>query len=79
MEANMERMPGDAEAAGAAAGMAETNGHGVKVGEEHWFQPAVGAMPIPGRVLDVTASGLITIADRHGNEWIIPACLLAGY
>jgi inorganic pyrophosphatase len=51
----------------------------VKVGEEHWFQPAVGAMPMPGRVIDVTPSGVLTMADRHGNEWIIPACLLAGY
>jgi hypothetical protein len=52
-----ERMPGDAEAAAAVAGMAETYGHAIRVGEEHWFQPSVGAMPIPGRVLDANAGG----------------------
>jgi hypothetical protein len=78
MDADTERMPGDAEAAGAAAGMADTYGHGLTVGDEHWFQPSVGAMPIPGRVLDVTP-GHITLADRHGNEHIIHPCLLAGY
>lgn len=75
----MERMPGDAEAAAAAAGMAETYGHGIKVGAEHWFQPAVGAMPVPGRVLDVNAGGMIVIADRSGAEHIIPATLIAEF
>lgn len=78
MDAN-ERMPGDAEAAAAVAGMAETYGHGVKVGEEHWFQPTAGAMPIPGRVLDTNAGGLIVIADRSGAEHMIPASLLAEF
>jgi len=74
-----ERMPGDREAAAAVAGMAETYGHGMKVGDEHWFQPTVGAMPIPGRVLDVNAGGMIVMADRTGNEHIIPATLIAEF
>lgn len=74
-----ERMPGDAEAAAAVAGMAETYGHGIRVGEEHWFQPSVGAMPIPGRVLDVTPSGIIVIADRSGTEHIIHPTMIAEF
>jgi hypothetical protein len=78
MDAN-ERVPGDAEAAAAVAGMAETYGHGVKVGDEHWFQPTVGSMPIPGRVLDVNAGGMLVIADRSGNEHIVPPSMLAEF
>jgi hypothetical protein len=74
-----ERMPGDAEAAAAVAGMAETYGHGIRVGEEHWFQPSVGAMPIPGRVLDANAGGMIVIADRSGTEHIIPPTMIAEF
>lgn len=106
----MERMPGDAEAAGAVAGMRETygheatgqrvapapagpaspsssgdvgpatrHGHAVKVGEEHWFQPTVGAMPIPGRVLDVMAGGMIVIADQSGSQHIVPHTMIAEF
>jgi hypothetical protein len=75
----MERSPGDAEAAAAVAGMAETYGHGIKVGAEHWFQPAIGAMPIPGRVLDVNAGGMIVIADRSGTEHIIHPTMIAEF
>lgn len=73
-----ERMPGDAEAAAAAAGMQAVYGHGIKVGDERWFQPAVGRMPIPGRVLAVT-SGLLHMQDRDGEDHIVTLSLLAEF
>ncbi len=75
----IERMPGDAEAAAAVAGMQDTYGHGIKVGAEHWFQPEVGAMPIPGRVLDVTVAGRIVISDRSDRVYVIHPALIAEF
>jgi hypothetical protein len=77
MNAN-ENHPGDAEAAAAAAGMRDVYGHGIKVGDERWFQPAVGRMPIPGRVLDVTP-GLVQLQTRDGEEHIVPISLIAEF
>lgn len=81
MEAN-ERMPGDREAAAAVAGMAQTYGgpmHGHAIGDEVWFQPTVGAMPRPGRVVALFSDGRLEMADRDGSTHVITSALIAEF
>lgn len=81
MDAN-ERMPGDREAAGAVAGMVETYGgpmHCYAIGDEVWFQPTVGAMPRPGRVVALFSDGRLEMADRDGSTHVITSALIAEF
>jgi hypothetical protein len=69
MDANTERMPGDAEAAAAAAGMSEVYGRPAAthaVGDAVWFSPTVGAMPRQGRVEFADWYGL-SVRDDEGQ------------
>lgn len=107
MDAN-QRMPGDAEAAGAVAGMHDTYGpqatgqrlipapagpaspfslgdvgpatrHGHAIGDEFWFQPTVGAMPRPGRVVGLFGDGRMEMAERDGSTHVISAAQVAEF
>jgi len=74
------RMPGDAEGQAAAAGMRRTYGQGpIAIGDELWFQPAVGAMPMPGRVIEVGLDGCLTLQDASGVAHQIHRSLLAEF
>lgn len=80
MDANTERMPGDAEAAAAAAGMAETYGRATHhaVGDSIWFSPTVGAMPRQGKVERSEWYGL-TVRDDDGQAHTIAASQIAEF
>lgn len=75
------RMPGDAEADAAIAGMHETYGRPEmpKLGDEHWFQATVGAMPQPGRVVGIYADGRIVMAEPNGTIHQIRASQIAEF
>lgn len=80
MDANAERMPGDAEAAAAAAGMAETYGRATShaVGDSVWFSPTVGAMPRQGKVERADWYGL-TVRDDEGQAHTIAPSQIAEF
>lgn len=80
MDANTERMPGDAEAAAAAAGMAETYGRATPhaVGDSIWFSPTVGAMPRQGKVERADWYGLV-VRDDEGQAHTIAASQIAEF
>jgi hypothetical protein len=76
------RMPGDAEAAAAAAGMQETYGRrGLlpSVGDSVWFQHIVGAFPRPGRIEQFTDFGSLVVRDDSGDAYVIEASQLAEF
>jgi hypothetical protein len=76
------RMPGDAEAAAAAAGMQETYGRrGLlpSVGDSVWFQHVVGAFPRPGRIEQFTDFGSLVVRDDGGDAYVIEASQLAEF
>lgn len=75
------RMPGDAEAAAAIAGMHETYGRPEmpKLGAEHWFQSTVGAMPQPGRVVGLFDDGRILMAEPNGTTHEIRVSQIAEF
>jgi|LakMenEpi03Aug12_release.lakeMendotaPanAssembly.Ray.scaffolds.fasta_scaffold564069_2 hypothetical protein len=78
----MNRMPGDAEADGAAAGMQETYGRrGLlpSVGDSIWFQHCVGAFPRPGRIEQFTDFGSLVVRDDAGDAHVIEASQLAEF
>jgi hypothetical protein len=76
------RMPGDAEAAAAAAAMQETYGRrGLlpSVGDSVWFQHMVGAFPRPGRIQQFTEFGSIVVRDDAGVSYTLDASQLAEF
>lgn len=72
-------MPGDFEARAAAGGMAELYGHGRTLGEELWFQPTVGSMPRPGRVVGLNDDGRLHVAEGDGTTHIIDLSQVAEF
>lgn len=67
-----ERMPGDAEAAGAAAAMQELAGRTPHaIGDALWFQACAGAMPRQGRVIGYGVGDLIEVEDQAGQRHAI--------
>lgn len=81
MDANAERMPGDAEAAGAAAGMAETYGRATHhaVGDSIWVSTTVGAMPRQTRVIEVGIHGFLIVQDEDGERYTITPAQIAEF
>jgi len=81
MEANTERMPGDAEAAAAAAGMAETYGHGPRpaIGDSVWFSPTVGSMASEGRVVAYGEHDFLIVREPSGERFIVAPWQLKGF
>lgn len=74
-----ERMPGDSEAAAAAAGMQAIYGHGHAVGDALWFQPTAGAMPRQGRVELVNDDGCLLVRDDDGTVHAIAPTQIAEF
>lgn len=78
-----DRMPGDAEALGAAAAMRETYGGrtacGHQVGDEFWFQATVGQMPQPGRLVEILEDGRLRMAAVNGQTFVIGTELVAEF
>lgn len=80
MDAN-ERMPGDAEAAAAIAGMHETYGRRKPqhaVGDSLWFTPTVGSMPREGKVVEVRGA-LLVMQEPGGESHVISAAQIAEF
>ena len=80
MEANTERMPGDAEAAGAVAGMLDTYGRPPvehAVGDYIWFTEAGSGRRRPARVELVGDNGRMAVRDDLGHVHVIAASQIA--
>lgn len=79
MDANTERMPGDAEADAAAAGMADTYGRPPDehaVGDYLWFTEGNGTRR-PGRVELLCDNGRLAVRDDYGVVHVIAASQIA--
>jgi len=65
------RMPGDAEAAGAIAGMNDTYGHAAPaVGD--WVNGSSHGKDWAGRVMDVTGSTVVVDLDGNYGQLVAP-------
>lgn len=76
MEANTQRMPGDAEAAGAAAGMVDTYGRPPAehaVGDYVWFTESGSGRRKPARVELIGDNGRLAVRDDLGFVHVIAA------
>ena len=76
------RMPGDAEAAAAAAGMTEIYGLRGRlhaIGDSIWFQHVVGAMPRQGRVEQIGGHGTLVVRDDAGDSYVIMPSQIAEF
>lgn len=77
----VERMPGDAEAAAAAAGMRAVYGGGKShaVGDSVWYCPTVGAMPREGKVLEIAQHGFLVVQEPGGDPQTITPSQIAEF
>jgi streptogramin lyase len=77
----MERMPGDAEAAAAAAGMAETYGRATRpaIGDSIWFSPTVATFAREGRVIGYGTADFLVVRDPDGETFTIAPWQLKGF